>query len=332
MSITITGVVTAGGKSIMSPPPPPGNGDIGVFFGGDNPWVGGKKDIIDYIQISVGGTATDFGNLTTTRMFLYSVSNGATGRGVIGGGTSAAELYETSLDYVGIGSPAHAVAYGDLSVARRRGAAASNATDDKGIFMGGGTNTVLNIIDWITISGSGTATDFGDMTVDTYLSAATSNGTGDRAINGGGNIAGPGLTNIITYVNVSSDGDAANHGELDTARQELTAASNATNDRAVYAGGYTGVMVNVIDYVTISTGGTASPFGGLNAALVWASGVSDGVGERAVFAGGYDGEGSSGLYTAIDYITISAGTGDATNFGDLLEERYTHGGVSDGAT
>ena len=45
---------------------------------------------------------------------------------------------------------------------------------DRGVFGGGSTGSVSNVIDYITISSAGDATNFGDLTVARYYLAATS--------------------------------------------------------------------------------------------------------------------------------------------------------------
>ena len=77
--------------------------------------------------------------------------------------------------------------------------------------------------------------------------------------------------------------------------------------------------VNTIDYVQISTGGNYTDFGDMN----WAGGYTGGTGTRTrgfVF-GGYISAGPQLSDPApIDYVTIAT-TGNAADFGDLLDER-----------
>jgi len=62
-----------------------------------------------------------------------------------------------------------------LTLARQNLAATSNGTSGRGVFGGGTTGSVSNVIDYITISSTGNATDFGDLTDARQLySAATS--------------------------------------------------------------------------------------------------------------------------------------------------------------
>ena len=149
------------------------NGTTGRgVFGGGYEEGGPYSNVIDYITISSTGDATDFGDLTGTRIYLAATSNGTTGRGVFGGGYSAS--YSNVIDYITISSTGHATGFGDLTVARYGLAATSNGSTGRGVFGGGYTGPASNVIDYITISSTGDATDFGDLTVARGDLAATS--------------------------------------------------------------------------------------------------------------------------------------------------------------
>jgi hypothetical protein len=64
--------------------------------------------------------------------------------------------------------------FGDLTLNRRSVAATSNGTNNRGVFGGGGWNSV-NVIDYITITSLGNAIDFGDMSVTRTYGGACSN-------------------------------------------------------------------------------------------------------------------------------------------------------------
>ena len=81
-----------------------------------------------------------------------------------------------------------------------------------------------------------------------------------RGVIGGGDPTPGTLTNIIDYVTIASAGDAADFGDLTSARRDLDAASSPT--RAIFVGGDTpSGLVNTIDFVEILTTGNALDFG-----------------------------------------------------------------------
>jgi len=203
---------------------------------------------------------------------------------------------------------------------------------DRGVFGGGFTTGIETTIEYITISTTGNANDFGELTVTRGAQGATSNGTNDRGVFGGGNTGAGAHTDVIDYITISVLENAANFGDLTVSRYPYNAAvSNNTNDRGVFAGGWDNTTyLNVIDYITISITGNANDFGDLTQGRHSAAGLSNGTGNRGVFSGGR--HTSSPTHTnVIDYITISSTPpSNATDFGDLTEERRAQAGASNG--
>jgi hypothetical protein len=132
----------------------------------------------------------------------------------------------------------------------------------------------------------------------------------------GGNISGPGRTNVIQYVSITSLGNTSDWGDLTTARDEVAGCASST--RGIIAGGYNtgGNRQSSIEYITISTSGSSSSFGNLISASNDPAGLSNST--RGVFAGGQNE--AEGMTNVISYITIAT-TGDATDFGDLSSKR-----------
>lgn len=196
---------------------------------------------------------------------------------------------------------------------------------DRGVIGGG---NYVNMIDYVTISTTGNAIDFGDLTSIHYVFDATSNGGYDKGIFGGGYNSSV-VINIISYIAISNAGDAQDYGDLTISRGGLTATSNNTNNRGIFAGGWnwSSGYYSTIDYTTISYNNNASGFGSLTYARYAPAGTSNAASDRGIFGGGYSGAIS---YTnIIDYITIST-TGNALNFGDLLERRHLSSSCSNG--
>ena len=96
--------------------------------------------------------------------------------------------------------------------------------------------------------------------------------------------------------------------------------------RGVIAGGYSGpAYTNTIDFITISTTGNAKDFGDLTLDRQFiGGGCSSSV--RGIFEGGAN-PGSPNATNIIDYVTISA-TGNAFDFGDLIQRRFYNGSCS----
>jgi hypothetical protein len=287
----------------------------GLFAGGRN--VGGTYyNIIDYITLGTPGDATDFGDTVSKRIYMDGTSNGATDRGVWGGGNLPAQT--DAIDYVTISTTANANDFGNLTVGRGAVSSTSNGTGDRGIFAGAeiaaGGGTHRNIIDYITISSTGNATDFGDLTATgREYTAAVSNATNNRGCFGGGN---GGVT--IDYITITSTGNAQDFGDLTQGRNANAGCDNGTNDRGLFGGSHSGYY-NIIDYITISTTGNSTDFGDQNELRGYSQATSNGTNEQGVFAGGRNNVGTT--LASMDYVTINT-TGDAQDFGDLTTGRY----------
>jgi len=123
----------------------------------------------------------------------------------------------------------------------------------------------------------GNAANFGDLTVSRHALHGLSNGINGRGIFGGGRVSETPTveTNVIDYITINSVGDAADFGNLTQARSWLTTASNMTNERGVFAGGFESVRLTIIDYITINSLGNAQEFGDLSADKYGAAGCSN---------------------------------------------------------
>ena len=187
-------------------------------------------------------------------------------RAVFGGGFTNVNV--NTIDYIEISTPGNAVDFGDLTVARRAAAAASDGS--RAVSGGGFTTVRVNTIDYVEIATPGNAVDFGDLTQTRWGISAASDGS--RAVFGGGfttvNI------NTIDYVEIATPGNAVDFGDLTQARNVSAGASDGS--RAVFGGGLTSISVDTIDYVEIATPGNAVDFGNLTQARHSAYGTSGG--------------------------------------------------------
>ena len=143
-----------------------------------------------------------------------------------------------------------------------------------------------------------------------------------RACFGGG--ATPSQSDVIDYITIATIGDAADFGNLVSAKQETGAASNST--RGIWFGGWKGggspyAGTDEMDYITIGSTGNATDFGNLSAGRrnVKSATASS---TRAVTAGGWIHTGTENAGVNImEYVTIGS-TGNVTDFGDLTNTRW----------
>ena len=279
----------------------------------------GNVTTIQKININTFGNSESFGDLTSARSNVTSLSSAT--RGIWAGGS-----YFDTIDYVTIASGGGAIDFGNISNAIGYLAGASSST--RGVFGGGYTptpsNQTVNVIDYIEIGTLGNALDFGDMFTGRYSTGSLSNGV--RAVWGGGmgNVptSNTGTRSVIDYVTIASKGDSIKFGDLTAERRMLAGAACSNNVRGIFAGGQQPVILSIMDYITIATEGNAVYFGDLTEARTRS--VSGSTNTRGVWAGGLN----PGISNVIDYVTISS-TGNAQDFGDLYMKTGTAGGCSD---
>jgi hypothetical protein len=303
-----------------------GSSNRGVFSGG---YTGGSPtNIIDYITISSAGNTTDFGDLTHASEDGAATSNAGAGTGTIAIALNKwMGILETNLPKM-LG-----ISRATTQLSKLMGLTLTDYASllDRGVF-GGGQNSsaaAVNIIEYITISTTGNATDFGDITQSRFGVGAASNGGSDRGVFIVGYITSPSADNVntIDYITISTTGNASDFGDNATTRRYISACSNGTSNRGVYALGYTTAVNNVIDYITINSAGNSTTFGILTLSRATGGACSNDTNNRGVFGGGF----VSGFArnNTIDYITISS-TGNATDFGDLTMARNGIGATSNG--
>ena len=188
--------------------------------------------------------------------------------------------------------------------------------------------TNSDVMDWVTISSAGDASDFGDDVSSRYEGAGTDNGVNARGISAGGySTVSPASSDEISYITITSAGNAIDFGDISTARYQFGATSNGTNERGIFYGN--AASISAIDYITISSAGNSADFGDVYSSIsMRGSGCSNGTNERGVFAAGFR-VGPATVF--IDYITISS-LGDAADFGDLTVGRSTVSGMSNGTS
>lgn len=268
---------------------------------------------------------SQYTNSVWTNMVLINISIINAQRGVFG--TSA---WDGSFQYITIATTGNATAFGSSTLSRQSAGAASNGMNGRGVFAGGWYfNATTAVMEYVTISTIGNAISFGNLTAALMRKVGTSNGTNNRGVFGGGNDNDGTNYNTIDYITISTIGNATSSGTLLSANSYLSATSNGAGERGVFGGGDNGGGTNVIQYITISTTGNATLFGRLmvdpNYGRMELSATSNGTNNRAIFSGGRTG--GNAYFNTIEYITIST-TGNATNFGNLLNSHMSGGATS----
>jgi|TARA_R100001530_G_scaffold44832_1_gene33911 hypothetical protein len=132
-----------------------------------------------------------------------------------------------------------------------------------------------------------------------------------------GVMAGGSVTDVMDYVTIQSTGNATDFGDLTVSRSPFDGrASNGS--RGLWASS------GVIDYVAIGSTGNATDFGDTTESTHGTSGGTNGT--RALFAGGEQNVSPFASKKNIDYVAIDT-PGNATDFGDLPEDRSGHGAL-----
>ena len=145
-----------------------------------------------------------------------------------------------------------------------------------------------------------------------------SNGTRGMFHGGGTNSPSETMYNVIQMINISSQGDSTDFGDLLNPTQYAGACSS--RNRSIIFGGQTPSSnpQDVIQFTTISSTGDAQDFGNLSEVIASSKSVSNST--RAVMGSGYNPSPSFTSKKFLDFITI-ASTGNANDFGDLQRTR-----------
>ncbi len=163
-------------------------------------------------------------------------------------------------------------------------------------------------------------------TTDINMGKSTDDARGARGIYGSAYV--PGTSDTIGYINIASQGDATDFGNLTQGRSFPGCAGNRI--RAVWGGGGTPSYQSTIDYVNITSTGNATGWG---ASLDYSGTEADALGNdtRGLFFGGYVGGGNPAGYTNIVNYIQFATTGTKVDFGDLISGKASQGqsGCSD---
>ena len=290
----------------------------GVYGGGENPGISSR---IDYLNLTSGGNALNFGDLTDERFQLAGASSSI--RGLFAGGDPGPSNSDV-IEYVTIASAGNGIDFGNLITAGRLSAAASSST--RAIFAG---ENKVNVISYVEINTTGNAVDFGDITTASGdKGTATSSPT--RFVYASGN-SNP-KPQIIEYGTIASKGNTVTFGDLTYGGNGFRMPKATSNGiRGIFAGGYDVASPNVglkdICYITMATTGNATEFGDLIGTRQRQNCMSSQT--KSIQVGGQSDASGSGdnLLTieAIDY----ASDGNAIEFGDTNDVAANGTGLSD---
>jgi len=278
----------------------------------------GPDQVIDFINISTTGDATDFGDVHYNTGNLDGSSDRT--RAVFSGG------YDNVISKLQIESQGNSSDFGDLTLARGNINVCADRT--RAVFMGGFTHPSptpagVNVIDYVTVQSEGNAVDFGDMRDTHYEGMGFSSQT--RGFVAGANST-PGTigTGEIDYITISTLGNSAGFGDqFETSTWQRACASNAIRG-LIMGGRKSPTEVNTIEFITMASLGNALDFGDLNRIARYEFAASSPT--RAVNAGGYS---SPANNNTIDYVQIMS-TGNALDFGDLTAARNKGASASNG--
>tara|TARA_R100000231_G_scaffold135998_1_gene110923 strand:+ start:384 stop:1451 length:1068 start_codon:yes stop_codon:yes gene_type:complete len=143
-------------------------------------------------------------------------------------------------------------------------------------------------------------------------------------------------TKTLNKIEISTTGNATDFGDSKVSKGLPSACASST--RGIFSGGQPGASpyyITDIEYVVVSSGGGGNDFGDLtqrsnytiDARRGAAAGSNDST--RGLIAGGNT-PGDGGARKSIDFITM-ASTGDSSDFGELVQERFDFsGGMGNG--
>ena len=179
----------------------------GVMAGGTNNPGGGwtSYNIIDYVTIASAANAVDFGDIAAGSSSQPG-SNGAASptRGVFASGSQQADI-----SMITIASAGNTTDWGDMNMGNATVGSDSNAI--RVIYAGAYNSTKIK---YSTIATGGDAVDFGDTTVKKYIPAVAASST-RACIAGGKQQPSPNaMENGIEYVQIMSEGNSVDAGDL----------------------------------------------------------------------------------------------------------------------
>ena len=268
---------------------------------------GASSNAITYIEIATTGNTKDFGDLIAAN--ASGAATASSTRAVYGGGWNTPGQ---DIEYVTIATTGHAIDFGANRNGSGKGAyAPGSGNSTRGLFWSSQAHPAYyNNIDFVTIATTGACTDFGDIQGANGRYGGATFADPTRAVYAGGVTgATPNALDTIDRVQIATQGDGTDFGDLTTAKRYTTGASDSTRG-VVYAGGSPSDST-VIEYITIQGGGGSTDFGDATVARAHIAGMSNSI--RGVFAGGVN----PAQTNVMDSIIFQT-TGNAVDWGDYV--------------
>ena len=148
-------------------------------------------------------------------------------------------------------------------------------------------------------------------------------GPRSRGIFAGGDVNPSGKRDTIDFINIQSNGNAIDFGNLSAVISRSSGVSNST--RGLFVGGADPVSpyyVNRIEYITMSSLGNSEDFADISQGLWYVSGGANDT--RAVVGGGYAVPNAPANTNNIEFMTIASLGVNSSDFGDLLYATREH--------
>ena len=180
----------------------------GVFAGGNNkpsgqPWV--SYNIIDYVTIASSANAVDFGDMATA-----GAQGGCNGAASPTRGVFAADSNNANIKTITFASTGNATGWGTM-VGGYNNTVGSDSNAIRVIYSGAYGQTEIQ---YSTIATGGDSATFGDTTIKKYLPAVAASST-RCIIAGGRQMPSPSaVENGIEYVQIMSQGNSIDFGDL----------------------------------------------------------------------------------------------------------------------
>ena len=297
--------------------PEASNGGRTIFNGG-NPIT----NVIDFIETSSLGNATDFGDLAANNTGAEPVSNKT--RTLMYGGYEPGVQYSNRIQYITPQTQGNTSDFGDIAnTGSGYGAGCNN--DTRSVIMigneyvapSGGTGG-SNTIQFNTFSTLANSTDFGDLT-NPGRYAAVSFGDGKRGFFAGGRDpdASPSvLSDAIDFFTIASTGNTTDFGDMSTATHYHGGCSSNVSG-FMHAGG---AKKSSVDKINLLSTGNATDFNDLTLANHNAGAAASSQ-TRAIYAGG---DTQPAVSNVIQFHEMAT-SGNYADFGDLTQARRFYG-------
>ena len=192
-------------------------------------FAGGKTDSnIDFVTISSGGGANDFGSLSGNAFGGKGVSDGITAV-YLGGKWGGAYTGTIQIEYNIIASLGNSSSFGDIASGRVFNQTGGFASPTRGVIGAGAARNspyYQKAIEFLTIATKGSTQDFGEISFERSASGGCASQT--RGIFVGGQVPAPTSgVNVIDYITIATVGNATDFGDLTLGRSSNTACGDA---------------------------------------------------------------------------------------------------------